>query len=101
MDCNNYSYTMDFDVDNRTEAEFIDYADFGYITLSLEQWGTDRNKLQYVISGYCLINGKYEDISENYPADNTRGWETLRHAYARAAKRYNEIVPESQMIPLF
>lgn len=99
MDCNNYSYTSaGFTDDGGTWSEYN--ADDGYITLSLEQWGTNPNIKKYVVSGF-MAKGECIDISEDFTADFTEGWETARHAYAKAAALYNRYVPKSEAIPTF
>jgi len=99
MDINNYSYTAPgFGVDDvRTVEEITELEGRGYLRLSLEQWGTDRNKLNYVLSGYWFG----VDIDAVISADNSEGWETLRHSYEKAARLYNSLVDDSEVIPLF
>lgn len=99
MDINNYSYTAEgFSVGNvRTIADITELESRGYIRLSLEQWGSDKNALNYVLSGYW--NGV--DIDATITADNSRGWETLRHSYEIAARLYNSLVGDNEIIPLF
>lgn len=99
MDINNYSRTAEsFGVDNvRPIADIIELEDRGYIRLTLEQWGSDRNALYYVVSGYW----QGVDVDATITADNSRGWETLRHSYEIAAKIYNSLVDSDEAIPLF
>lgn len=99
MDINNYSFTSEgFGVDNvRTMADVVELSGRGYIRLTLEQWGSDKNALNYVLSGYW--NGV--DVDATITADNSRGWETLRHSYEIAARLYNSLVDDSEVIPLF
>lgn len=99
MDINNYSYTgPDFGVDNvRTVADITELDGRGYLRLSLEQWGTDRDNLNYVLSGFW--NG--EDIDATISADNSEGWLTLRNSYEIAARLYNALVNDDECIPLF
>ena len=88
----------DLTVDNvRTMADVIDLENRGYIRLTLEQWGRDKNALYYVISGYW----KGADIDATITADNSRGGETLRYSYETAARIYNSLVDDSEVIPLF
>lgn len=88
----------DLTADNvRTMADVIDLENRGYICLTLEQWGSDKNALYYVISGYW--NGA--DIDATITADNSKGWETLRYSYETAAKIYNSLVGDDEIIPLF
>ena len=99
MDINNYSYTREgFGVDNvRTIADVTELERRGYIRLSLEQWGSDRKELVYVLSGFW--NGV--DVDATISADNSEGWETLRHSYEIAARLYNSLVDDDEIIPLF
>lgn len=99
MDCNNYSYTAaGFLDDGETIASYR--SDAGYIDFTLEQWGTNPNIKQYVVSGF-IAKDECIDISEDFTADFTEGWETARYAYAKAAALYNRYVPESEAIPTF
>ena len=36
---------------------------------------------------------------KNYIIDASQGWETMRHDYERAARDYNELVPDCYSIP--
>ena len=99
MDCNNYSYTTTgFLNGGETIAEYR--SDAGYIDFTLEQWGTNPNIKKYVVSGF-MVTDECIDISEDFTADFTEGWETARYAYAKAATLYNRYVPESEAIPTF
>ena len=54
--------------------------------------------------GYSFIVEVYQytgdlELYKEIPADISRGWETMRTAYAEAANLYNKYVPES--IPTF
>ena len=99
MDINNYSYTNEgFGVDNVSIiADVVELEGRGFLRLSLEQWGSDKNDLNYVLSGYW--NGA--EIDASISADNSRGWETLRHSYEIAARLYNSLVDDPEIIPLF
>lgn len=103
MDCNSYSYAPHM-LDGETQT-YADYEsdDFGYITLTLEQWGIDPDIRQFVVSGFCFDKTaqEYKNFNESFQTDISRGWETMRYAFARAAKVFNSIVPESECIPLF
>ena len=101
MDINNYSYTgPDFGRDDvQTEAKYD--HDFGYMSLTLEQWGSDRNQKEYVVTVCGIFHDQYIDLCENFTADCSRGWETMRHSFARAAMLYNEYAPEAECIPTF
>ena len=99
MDFNNYSHTAaGFLDDGETIASYN--GDAGYIDFTLEQWGTNPKIKQYVVSGF-IVKDKCIDISEDFTADFTQGWETARHAYAKAATLYNRYVPEDEAIPTF
>lgn len=97
MDINNYSYTgPGFGRDDiQTMASYEDIN--GYITFTMEQWGSDRTQKRYVISGFINC----EDISIDLPCDYSRGWETARHTYGQAASIYNKYVPEHEAITAF
>lgn len=98
MDINNYSYTGDRFADKGTNYALIeDYAGRGYITLDLEQWGCDHTRLLWVISGYW----EGVDVEKTISADNSKGWETLRHSYETAARTFNDFVTDAESIPLF
>ena len=88
----------DLTADNvRTMADVVELENRGYIRLTLEQWGSDKNALYYVLSGYW----KGADIDATITADNSRGWETLRYSYEIAARMYNSLVDDDETIPLF
>ncbi len=46
-----------------------------------------------------IIEGKKVDVFEMIPADDSRGWETMRKGYGEAAALYNKYAPDP--IPLF
>ena len=100
MDCNNYSYTATgFLNDGGTIASYN--GDAGYIDFTLEQWGANPNVKQYVVVGFVLTDHENIDICEDFTADFSGGWETARHAYAKAAALYNRYVPDDEAIPTF
>lgn len=94
-----YNYTGASFLDGgKTYAEIIDHAERGYIRLSLDQCGCSSARLVWVLSGFW----KCENIDEVIPADNSEGWETLRHSYETAARKYNSYVDsEEEYITLF
>lgn len=100
MDCNNYSYTNSSfaNDDCQTIAEY--QTDSGYIDFTLEQWSSNRKQKVYCIVGY-MAELENPDICESFTADFSQGWETARHAYAKAAQFYNSYVPEAEQIPTF
>lgn len=49
-----------------TFADFYDFKETGYGALDLEQWGSDPNIKQLVVSGYSIEKG---NISENFQVD--------------------------------
>ncbi len=97
MDINNYNYTgPGFGRDDiQTIASYEDIN--GYITLTMEQWGSDRTQKRYVINGFINC----ENISVDFPCDYSGGWETARHTYGQAAAIYNKYVPDHETIALF
>ena len=98
MNINNYSYTSpDNTVNVNCIANVEDLSRRGYLMLTLEQWGTDPNEKNYIVSGFW--NGA--DIDATISADASEGWETLRHSYEIAARIYNSLVDDSEIIPLF
>lgn len=48
----------------------------------------------------CKYNGSI-DVVENYTADCSGGWETMRYAYALAAMLFNRYVPSMAAVPTF
>ena len=102
MDINDYSYTPHMLDEDNEIASYTDYVDFGYLILSLEQWGCNSNEKKYVVSGFVYdpVDGS-KDICRDFNADCSDGWETMRHGYEQAARYYNSLVPKSKEIPLF
>lgn len=101
MDCNNYSYAPSMARDD--ESVFASYRrELDEMTLALEQWGTGRNKSQFVISGLGFFGtDDFLDISENIPCDCSGGWDTMKSSYVKAAEIFNKYVPEDERIALF
>lgn len=96
MDVNNYSYAPT--MGEEKERIFDSYEDEnGYYKITLEQWSCDRKKPDFVVYA-TAYNGDF-DICENFTTDISRGWETMRKAYAKAAQLFNKYCPEP--IPLF
>lgn len=99
MDVNNYTYTapgFGRDVE-KIRAYFEDFANFGgYVKMSIEQWGANKNMLYYVVSGFQVA--KNFDFAIMF--DSSDVYEE-RKAFEKAARYYNECVPVSECIPLF
>jgi len=96
MDINNYSYAPT--IGNEKEQIFHSFEDEnGYYKMTLEQWGSDRLKPEIVVYA-TAYNGDF-DICENFTADKSCGWESMRKTYEKAARLFNQYCPES--IPLF
>lgn len=100
MDCNNYSYTNSSFANDGCETIAEYNADNGYIEFTLEQWSSNRKQKVYCIVGY-MADLENADICETIPADFSEGWETARHAFAKAAQLFNKFVPESAQVPTF
>ena len=97
MDINNYSYTSNgFLDDGETYAEYMNGG--GYGSISLEQWGSNPNKKHFVVTIYRAGVG---EIIKDFSADASKDWETLRPAYAEAARLYNQYAPDADAVPLF
>lgn len=98
MDINNYSYTGSnfFDDGGDVFAAFMNCDGYGDITL--EWWGSDPARRVFVVT-VCIPGAV--DLCEAINADASAGWETLRPAYAAAARLYNEYAPEREAAPLF
>lgn len=77
-----------------TLAEFMNEDGYGSVTI--EQWGSDRNIRQICVNGYTV---EADDVSENYQVD-LRNEEQFREAYAYAAEAYNAFCPVNKKIPV-
>ena len=98
MDINNYNYTPEFfGTEERTIAAYNNLSDFGYIKMSLQQWGSNKNKKVIVIDGFLFDGG---DICKEYPV-MIDDQENYKRQFETAARCYNSIVPESECICLF
>ncbi|MBQ6091661.1 MAG: hypothetical protein IJL07_10405 [Lachnospiraceae bacterium] len=95
MDINNYSYapTMAAETEN-IWAEYENENGYGKITL--EQWGCNRKQKNFVVT-ICEYGGF--DLSVDFKTDTSRGWETMKKAYEKAAKIYNQYSPDP--VPCF
>ena len=103
MDCMSYSYAPHMlDEDSQTYANY-ESNDFGYINITLEQWGSDPDIRHFVVSGFCKDKetDEYNNISEDFITDVSQGWETMRSSFAKAARVYNRFAPDEECIPLF
>ena len=77
-----------------TLAEFMNEDGYGSVTI--EQWGSDRNIRQICVNGYTV---EADDVSENYQVD-LRNEEQFREAYAEATEAYNAFCPVNKKIPV-
>ena len=95
-------------INNKNIFELVDdtpkiYACFDtdtrYGKLTLEQWGLDPSKKVWHVFIYDFVAPF--NFSETWEADDSQGWETLRHTYQHAAAHYNRYAPEAETIPTF
>ena len=94
MDINSYSYTP-----YMLASDAVIYAEYQNrdidIKITLEQWGCDSNIQHFVVTDFL------GDFCEDFITDCSRGWESMRHAYEKASRVFNDLVPIEAAIPLY
>lgn len=95
---NNYSYTPNILNEKNTIAYWKDWN--GYASVTIEQWGSNPNKINYVVDAFVCTENGYHDITESFDADFSC-YDEYSKAYENAMKLFNECVPESESMPLF
>ncbi len=94
MDINNYSYTPYMLVSDA--VTYAEYQDIDMdVKITLEQWGSDLDMRHFVVADFL------GDFCEDFITDCSRGWGSMRQAYEKAARTFNDLVPIEAAIPLF
>lgn len=90
MDCNNYSY-VNHSVKSAEIARY--YGDDRIIII--------ERVINYFGEMFYTVYDILGDFVEEFYIDHSEGWETERHAYEKAARCYNSLVPDNECITLF